>query len=270
MADSERRELHADCARCVGLCCVALEFAASADFAIDKPAGRACPNLQTDFRCAIHSNLRQNGFPGCAVYDCFGAGQRVSQVAFSGLDWRERRDLAPRMFTAFGIMRQLHELLWYLSEALALECVRSLYPELRVARSETERLADLDRVALIDVDVAAHRERVNAVLRQASELARADVRPRGIDRSAADLSGKDLRRMSLRGANLRGARLIGAKLLGMDLQLADLTGADLRGADLRAATMDTSLFVTQSQLESAIGDASTRLPTTRTRPAHWS
>jgi uncharacterized protein YjbI with pentapeptide repeats len=270
MAEPERRELHADCARCVGLCCVALEFAASADFAIDKPAGRPCPHLQMDFRCAIHSELRRNGFPGCAVYDCFGAGQHVSQVTFAGVDWRGRPDLAPRMFTAFGFMRQLHELLWYLSEALALESVQALYPELRFARLETERLSDLDRVALIDVDVAAHRERVNALLRQASALARADVRPRGIDRSAADLVGKDLRRMNLRGANLRGARLIGAKLSGTDLALADFTGADLRGADLRAANMDTSLFVTQSQLESSVGDMATRVPTMRVRPKHWS
>jgi hypothetical protein len=30
-------------------------FAKSSDFAIDKPAGRACPNLQDDFRCGIHA-----------------------------------------------------------------------------------------------------------------------------------------------------------------------------------------------------------------------
>jgi hypothetical protein len=34
-----RRDLTADCSRCVGLCCVVPAFAASADFAIDQPAG---------------------------------------------------------------------------------------------------------------------------------------------------------------------------------------------------------------------------------------
>ena len=60
--------------RCAGLCCVAPAFAASADFAIDKPAGRPCPNLRDDFRCGIHAELRERGFPGCEVFDCFGAG----------------------------------------------------------------------------------------------------------------------------------------------------------------------------------------------------
>ena len=38
--DDDRALLHADCARCAALCCVLPPFAASADFAIDKPAGR--------------------------------------------------------------------------------------------------------------------------------------------------------------------------------------------------------------------------------------
>ena len=49
MADAadSRARLRADCARCAGLCCVAPAFAASADFAIDKPAGHACPHPMT-------------------------------------------------------------------------------------------------------------------------------------------------------------------------------------------------------------------------------
>lgn len=76
------RALRADCGSCFGLCCVALPFSASADFAVDKAAGTACGNLGDDFRCGIHTRLRTEGFNGCTVYDCFGAGQRVSQVTF--------------------------------------------------------------------------------------------------------------------------------------------------------------------------------------------
>jgi len=67
---------------------VAPAFSASSDFAIDKPAGEPCPNLTTDFRCGIHTTLRERGFPGCVVYDCFGAGQKVARVTFGGQDWR--------------------------------------------------------------------------------------------------------------------------------------------------------------------------------------
>ena len=30
----------------------------------------------------MHAELRERGFPGCDVFDCFGAGQRVVQVVF--------------------------------------------------------------------------------------------------------------------------------------------------------------------------------------------
>ncbi len=203
--DGRRRDLRADCERCFGLCCVAPAFSASADFAIDKPAGQACPNLQADFRCGIHQRLRQRGFPGCAAYDCFGAGQKVAQVTFGGQDWRRAPHTATRMFEAFAIMRQLHELLWYLTEALRLQPARPLHGELGRALEETERLTELPSDALLELDVAAHRRAVNALLLRASELVRAGLRPQPIDRRGADLIGKDLRGADLRGANLRGA-----------------------------------------------------------------
>src|SRR5215472_18842759 len=65
-------ELQADCGRCFGLCCVAPAFAASAEFAFGKTAGKPCPNLRADFSCSIHDRLRPSGFGGCAAYDCFG------------------------------------------------------------------------------------------------------------------------------------------------------------------------------------------------------
>jgi uncharacterized protein YjbI with pentapeptide repeats len=261
--------LRADCERCAGLCCVAPAFSASADFAIDKAAGQPCPHLGADFRCGIHADLRDRGFPGCAVYDCFGAGQRVTQGVFAGLDWRVRPDIAPGLFLAFSIVRQLHELLWYLAEALDLAATRPLHPELRAARDETERLAGGDAAALQALDVTAHRLAVNTLLLRASGLARAPSAGPALDRRGADLIGTDLRDVDLRGAVLRGAHLLAADLRGVDLALADLTGADLRGADLRGADLRTALFVTQSQVDSARGDRRTRLPPRLDRPTHW-
>jgi len=267
--DGHRSVLRPDCEKCVGLCCVAPAFSAAADFAIDKPAGRPCPNLRADFRCGIHANLRDLGFPGCAAYDCFGAGQRVTQETFGGADWRADPDIAPRMFAAFSIVRQLHELLWYLTEALALPATRPLHPELQARRDETEGLAGGDVGALGALDVAGHGRRVNALLRSASALARAASRSPRLDRRGADLIGTDLRAVDLRGADLRGAHLIGADLRGANLALADLTGADLRGADFAGADLGGTLFLVQAQLESARGDRATALPPKMRRPGHW-
>jgi uncharacterized protein YjbI with pentapeptide repeats len=269
LPDGGHSGLRADCGSCFGLCCVAPAFSASVDFAITKAAGRACPHLGEDFDCSIHDDLRQRGFPGCAVYDCFGAGQKVAQVAFGGRDWRRFPEAAGQMFTVFAIMRDLHELLWYLAEALTLQPARVLHDELEVMRDETERLTQMGPEALAELDASAHQRSVDTLLLRTSELVRADVRRDETNLRRADLIGKNLRATDLRGADLRGAYLLGADLVGADLRLADLIGADLRGADLTGADVSTSIFLNQFQVNAAKGDLRTLLPRTLAVPSHW-
>jgi hypothetical protein len=263
----ERAHLRADCANCAGLCCVAPAFAASADFAIDKPAGTPCPNLQADFRCGIHAQLRDRGFPGCTVFDCFGAGQRLTQVTFGGRSWRETPELARAQFAVFPVLRRLQEMLWYLAEAAERPAAAPLHAEVAVARERTEQLAAGSAEELQGLDVGAWRAKVGDLLLRVSELIRGDGR--GPDRRGADLMGRDLRRTDLRNASLRGAYLIGADLRGLDLGTADLLGADLRAADVRGTDLSDCLFLTQPQVEAAVGDAATRIPAVLTHPAHW-
>ncbi len=236
----------------------------------DKPAGAACPNLQADFRCGIHAELRPRGFAGCTVYDCFGAGQQVSQVTFGGLDWRASAEVAARMFAAFPVVRDLHELRWYLAEALTFRAAAEVHPALLGAVEETERRACAGPDELLATESDAHRRHVDGLLLRASELARAEVRPgRRPDHRGADLMGRKLRRADLRAASLRGAYLIGADLRGANLSAADVIGADLRGADVRGADLSGALFLTQFQVNSARGDRATRLPPVLARPGHW-
>ena len=196
------------------------------------------------------------------MYDCFGAGQKVSQVTFGGVDWRREPGSAPAMFAAFPVMRQLHELLWYLHEAADLPAAAPVAPRLRRALEDVEAMTRGDAQALAALDVAGVRA-------GASELARAGLPGRRRNHRGADLVGAKLRRADLRGANLRGAYLIGADLRGADLRGADVIGADLRGADLRGADLTGALFLTQAQLGAARGDAATRLPEALARPGHW-
>jgi uncharacterized protein YjbI with pentapeptide repeats len=261
-----RPDLRANCTQCAGLCCVALALTASADFAIDKPAGEPCPNLKHDFRCGIHTRLRDGGFPGCTVYDCFGAGQKVTQVTFGGRDWRQASDSGAQMFEVFAVVRLLHELLWYLTEAL--ELAPSLHGALRRALDDTERMA-LGSPESLAVDVSAHRSRINDLLLRTSELVRAGVSPTPLNRRGADLIDADLRGADLRGTDLRSAYLSGADLRRADLTAADLIGADLRDTDLRGAHLARSIFLTQMQINAARGDARTTLPHRLTRPPQW-
>ncbi|MEW2486769.1 pentapeptide repeat-containing protein [Streptomyces sp. NPDC048411] len=266
---SGRNDLQADCASCFGLCCVALPFARSADFAVDKDAGQPCANLQTDFRCGIHTRLREKGFQGCTVFDCFGAGQKVSQVTFGGTDWRQAPETARPMFEVLPVMRQLHELLWYVTEALDLASARPVHPDLRRSLKRVDGLTRGDAASLTDLDVAALRDDVNALLLRTSDLVRAEVPGRKKNHRGAQLIGARLGGARLRGASFRGACLIGADLKKADLRMADLIGADLRGADLSGADLTGSIFLTQAQLNAAKGDSATKLPAALTRPAHW-
>ena len=109
--------LRADCGRCAALCCTALAFDRSAQFAHDKPAGEPCANLTQSNQCSIYAVRAQSGFSGCVAYDCLGAGQRVVQEVFEGRTWREDPSLARPMFEAFAEMRRVHELLQLLTLA---------------------------------------------------------------------------------------------------------------------------------------------------------
>jgi uncharacterized protein YjbI with pentapeptide repeats len=262
-----RLDLVADCSQCFGLCCVALAFEKSADFPIDKRAGEPCRNLRPDFSCGIHSRLREEGFRGSAVYDCFGAGQQVAQVTFGGTSWREAPETSAPMFAALPVMRQLHEMLWYLAEALTLPAAEALQPEIEQAYAATAALTRTRPDALTTLDLPGHRADVDPLLQRTSELVRAPHR--GPERRGADLIGAKLGSADLRGADLRGALLIAADLRGADLREADLIGADLRDADLRGADLTGSLFLTQTQVNAAQGDARTRIAAVLARPAHW-
>ncbi|MCX5198804.1 pentapeptide repeat-containing protein [Streptomyces sp. NBC_00249] len=260
--------LQADCGNCFALCCVALPFAKSADFAVNKSAGTPCKNLQQDFRCGIHTRLRDTGFQGCTVFDCFGAGQQVSQVTFGGRDWRAHPETRAEMFEVFPVMRQLHELLRYVAEALTLPAAAPVHPGLREALTRTRQLVDADAHTLTALDVPALRQEINTLLLKTSELVRAKTPGRKKNHRGADLIGARLSGADLRGANLRGAYLIAADLSGADLRGADLIGADLRDANLAGADLRDTLFLTQPQLNAAQGTPTTHIPPTLTHPTH--
>ncbi|MBO1751834.1 pentapeptide repeat-containing protein [Actinotalea sp. BY-33] len=276
-ATRTRLDLVADCSRCLALCCVALPFERSAEFGLTKAGGTPCPNLDDGLGCSIHARLRPAGFAGCATYDCLGAGQHLTQVTFTGRDWRTDPTTAGPMFAALPVMTQLHEMLWYLTEVLDLAAARPVHAEVRSAVAHVEHLTDLGAEELLTVDLPEQRSLVGELLSRASSLARAHPRD-GTDpspvRSCPDLRGADLvgatfPEADLRRADLRGALLVGADLRGADLRGADLLGTDLRGAELAGADLRETLFLTGTQLDAAHGDSTTLLPQDRTRPRHW-
>lgn len=265
----DRADLRADCGSCAALCCAAFGFTRSADFPVDKAPGDACRNLAGDFSCTVHESLRPRGYRGCTVFDCAGAGQRVTGQLFGGVDWRRRQDLRVEMFAVFGVVRQLHELLWYLAEG----AVRRLQPEASAAF--VERIEDAigqGPTAVLGFDLVGLHAEVRSVLIEVSAEVRggyATDLPAGL-LPGADLMGRRFRGARLCGADLRGAYLIAADLSGADLEGVDLLGADLRDARVHGTDLSGALFLTQMQVNAAQGDELTRVPGHLVRPPHWS
>jgi hypothetical protein len=230
----DRDILRPACGDCFALCCTAFGFSRSADFAVDKPAGSPCQNLNPDFSCAIHARLRPRGFRGCTVFDCFGAGQAVSQRLFAGVSWRGNPAAKQEMFAAFKALRQLHEMLWYLAEAQE----RTFDPD---AADRAQHLMD---------SIAATTQRdVPGLLAQDLAALHADVRSTLIDISE----------------EVRAAYFAAGDDLGPEL----IPGADLRDARLEGADLSAALYLTQPQINAARGGRGTRLPRGLSAPPHW-
>lgn len=270
MESSVFEDLKIDCENCFAFCCVALYFSKVDGFPEDKPAGVPCVNLNSDFTCRVHSDLRKKGLKGCTSYDCFGAGQKVSRQSYKGVSWRDTPELADEMFRVFWVMRQLHEMLWYLGLAYCLEEEDLLKKKAVRMIQEMLEITLLKPEDLLQVDLEACRKKVNALLRKASDQISSRFRGERCKTIGKDWIGKSLCGIDLRGADLSGALLIAADLSNQDLSGVNLIGADLRDANIRGANLEGSLFVTQQQVNAAIGDSNTKLPASLSVPPDWS
>ena len=126
---TELPDLQSDCVSCAALCCLALHFDKGSEFAIDKPAGLPCPNLDAGLGCTLYNRLEAESFRGCVAYECKGAGQRVVQELFKGKDWLKHPDLAEPMIAAFAAMRVVHDGIELLATAGTLDLPGALEAE---------------------------------------------------------------------------------------------------------------------------------------------
>ncbi|MEP6796984.1 MAG: pentapeptide repeat-containing protein, partial [Lapillicoccus sp.] len=197
-------ETASDCSRCFGLCCVALPFGRSTDFPVDKPAGMPCGHLGPGHSCGIHDSLLDAGYRGCTVFECFGAGQQVSQVTFLGRSWRDAPQTAASMFAVFPVMHALHEMLRHVEEALGWRLPSAPRSDLETLHEELVGATAGGPDQLLALDLGALRARVGPALGAASEVVRSGVEHAGVERPAGRADRRLGRRADLAGADLRG------------------------------------------------------------------
>jgi hypothetical protein len=133
-------------------------------FAFDKPAHSACRHLTLENRCHVHSELSLRGFPGCVVFDCYGAGQRVTQELFAGVSWRTSNETAAKIFAAYEICLALHRLMAMLTLA---EPVASPMHKarMRLKRRQLDELCRSDETKAGSLDIARVQNEVLVLIR---------------------------------------------------------------------------------------------------------
>lgn len=271
--ENEHKELletlSIDCKKCSGLCCVALYFAKTDGFPNNKEAGKPCENLMQDFRCTIHAELADSKLKGCLAYDCFGAGQKVTQHIYEGKNWKTSPEHAKQVFRVFLIVGQLHQMCWYLLEASQLMATKKLSGEIDKLIAQNEHMTQNTPEQILDLNIDEYRERVNQVLKKASELVELSINGSCDDKKSKDFFGKNFRKTNLDGKDFSMAFLIAANLEGCSLRGTNFLGADLRDTNIRNTDLSESIFLTQGQVNSAKGNRGTKLPPKLTYPKMW-
>jgi uncharacterized protein YjbI with pentapeptide repeats len=260
------RKLQIDCSKCSGLCCVALYCAKSDGFPDNKIAGKPCQNLMSDFCCAIHPQLMQANMKGCLAYDCFGAGQKVTQDCYPNTNWKKNPEKANEIFEVFLVMVQLYQMLWYLIEASHIISEKATQLEIEALILENEEMTARRPDEILRLDVETYRLKTNNVLKQVTETIATHSFTREQNK---DFLGKDFKKANLDGKDFSMSLMIAANLSECSLSGTNFLGADMRDANIQDTDLGESIFLTQMQVNAAKGNANTKLPFYLARPISW-
>jgi hypothetical protein len=106
----------------------------------------------------------RSGCGGCAIYDCYGAGQRVTR-AFAGA-----QDAEALRSESFLFLRRVHEHLWLLTEAAKLcpKSERDLQGDLARAITSLDSIAR-DPARLKEMDLEAPLTAARVLLRRVGD-----------------------------------------------------------------------------------------------------
>lgn len=94
----------------------------------------------------------------------------MTQKCAPGMDWTSGSDKADKIFQAFLIIFQLHQMEWYLLESLSLISDSSLMSDIKALISENEQMTSQKMDTILQLNVEKYKERVNRILKQVSSM----------------------------------------------------------------------------------------------------
>jgi uncharacterized protein YjbI with pentapeptide repeats len=261
-------ELKIDCSKCSGLCCTALFFSKMDGFPEDKAAGKPCVNLQYDFRCKIHTELIKRKMKGCLGYDCFGAGQKVTQAIYHNSNWRTEPALSQQIFDVFLVTFQVHQILYFLTEAKTIIPARELWNHLNVLIKEGSDICKASPHVILSFNIDEYRKQVNECLRKVSNIIMLNYN-HNKEEYKKSFIGRKYKDKNFNGMDFTMSLLISTNFEGCSFNGANFLGADTRDTNFSSADLSEAVFLTQGQVNSAQGNSDTKLPGNLCRPITW-
>ena len=262
------RSMKSDCAKCSGLCCVALFCSKIDGFPEDKTAGKPCHNLQKDYRCKIHEELERRNLRGCTGYDCFGAGQQVTQVIYAGQTWRDSPIQAEEIFQVFLVVIQLHQMCYFLKEAVTLIPAKTLKSDISRLIKRNEEMCRQSPSDILKTDIESYRDEVNCLLKEVCNLLQNHLL---VDKRKCptDFLGKNFKNRNMQGYDFNTKLLIAADFEGCNFRGTTFLGADTRDTNFSNADLGEAVFLSQGQVNAARGNRNTKLPKHLDYPVTW-
>ncbi len=260
-----KNSLTINCKECSALCCVALYCNKIDGFPENKSAGIPCKYLETDFKCKIYTQLDSKHLKGCVAYDCFGAGQKATKLVKPLGNWKTNQNIKKDFFNVFEKLRLLNQMMWYLLEAYTYCDDTDLNTVISLIH-QNSKITQLDLVDLNTENIDEYRLLVNKFLKSITLIYALDAA--FVLKNSMQM-GKDFTNQNLDRSNLSMACLIASNLESCRLIDTNFLGTDLRDVNVCNADLSESLFLTQFQINSMIGNKNTKLPEGLIAPLKW-
>lgn len=261
-------QLKVDCSKCSGLCCTALFFSKTEGFPENKKAGIPCTKLQNNYHCKIHHELEERNMKGCIGYDCFGAGQHVTQKIYIGETWKTSKERSKEIFDVFVIVFQLYQIRYFLEEAKIIIPAKELWEDIQNLINENETLCDSTPQSILVFDIESYRNKINVILKKVCNCIIKSFKNND-NKNVSEFFGKNFRKSDMSGWDLSMKLLIAANFDGCIFDGTIFLGADTRDTNFSNADLRDAVFLTQGQINSAKGNRNTKLPKHLDYPVTW-
>lgn len=205
---------------------------------------------------------------GCIGYDCFGAGQYVTQCIYKGETWQTSQEQSEEIFDVFLVIFQLYQMRYFLEESKIIIPAKELWSDIQNLISENEALCKSTPQDILDIDIESYRNRVNIILKQVCSFIKKSFK-NSDNKGITDFLGRNFTKRNMSGLDLSMKLLIGSNFDSCIFDGTIFLGADTRDTNFNNSDLREAVFLTQGQINSAKGNRNTKLPKHLDSPVTW-